>query len=161
MEIRKAKFEDLNAIESIFIIARTFMKENGNPNQWKDDRPSIDTVRKDIENGNFYVVEEDANIIGCFAFIIGEDITYKVITNGAWLNDKKYGTIHRIASDNKTHGIFQKVLSYCLKFTNNIRIDTHSDNKIMQHLLEKNGFKYCGIINTDDGTERMAFQFEK
>ncbi len=49
-----------------------------------------------------------------------------------------------------------RALSQC----GNLKIDTHRDNKIMQHLLEKNGFKYCGIINTDDGTERMAYQKE-
>ena len=28
----------------------------------------------------------------------------------------------------------------------------------MQHLLDKNGFTYCGIIYLDDGTERLAYQ---
>ena len=28
----------------------------------------------------------------------------------------------------------------------------------MQHMLEKNGFRYCGVIYTDDGSERMAYQ---
>ena len=34
---------------------------------------------------------------------------------------------------------------------NNIKIDTHKDNISMQKLLEKNGFKYCGIIYLEDG----------
>ena len=28
----------------------------------------------------------------------------------------------------------------------NIRIDTHLDNRIMQHVIKKYGFTYCGII---------------
>lgn len=28
----------------------------------------------------------------------------------------------------------------------------------MQHVLEKNGFTRCGIIFTEDGSERIAFQ---
>ena len=28
----------------------------------------------------------------------------------------------------------------------------------MRHLLEKNGFKECGIIYVEDGTPRIAFQ---
>lgn len=28
----------------------------------------------------------------------------------------------------------------------------------MQHLLDKNGFKYCGIVYVEDGTERIAYQ---
>lgn len=39
-----------------------------------------------------------------------------------------------------------------------IRIDTHRDNKPMQHLLNKNGFRYCGIIYLEDGDERLAYQ---
>ena len=34
----------------------------------------------------------------------------------------------------------------------------HADNKIMQHLLEKNGFARCGIIHVEDGTSRVAYQ---
>ena len=28
----------------------------------------------------------------------------------------------------------------------------------MQRLLEKSGFKYCGIIYLEDGNERIAFE---
>ena len=31
-------------------------------------------------------------------------------------------------------------------------------NKIMQHLLEENGFTKCGIIHVEDGTPRIAYQ---
>ena len=33
-----------------------------------------------------------------------------------------------------------------------------TDNKIMQHLLEKNGFTRCGIIHVADGSPRFAYQ---
>ena len=39
-----------------------------------------------------------------------------------------------------------------------IRIDTHRDNKIMQHNLLKYGFTYCGIIYLANGDERLAYQ---
>ena len=39
-----------------------------------------------------------------------------------------------------------------------VRADTHADNKIMQHLLEENGFTKCGIIHVEDGTPRIAYQ---
>lgn len=39
-----------------------------------------------------------------------------------------------------------------------MRIDTHADNHIMQHVIEKAGFQRCGIIFTDDGTPRIAYQ---
>ena len=37
-------------------------------------------------------------------------------------------------------------------------IDTHRDNKIMQHNILKHGFTYCGIIYLLSGDERLAYQ---
>ncbi|MBR1526072.1 MAG: hypothetical protein IJ640_05360 [Prevotella sp.] len=49
-------------------------------------------------------------------------------------------------------------MDYCFGITDNIRIDTHRDNRIMQHLMQKEGFTYCGIIYLDNGDERLAYQ---
>ncbi len=49
---------------------------------------------------------------------------------------------------------------YCKAYSNNIRIDTHKDNKVMQHVLARNGFKRCGIIFLLNGDPRVAFQLE-
>ena len=38
-----------------------------------------------------------------------------------------------------------------------IRVDTHADNKPMQHLAEKYGFSRRGIIYVEDGTPRIAY----
>jgi len=48
--------------------------------------------------------------------------------------------------------------SNCQRRYNNIRIDTHRDNAIMQHNIEKHGFTYCGIIYLANGDERLAYQ---
>lgn len=50
------------------------------------------------------------------------------------------------------------ILDYCFALCSNIRIDTHRDNKIMQHNLSKHGFTYCGIIYLANGDERLAYQ---
>ena len=39
-----------------------------------------------------------------------------------------------------------------------IRIDTYRDNQIMQHVIKKYGFGYCGIIFLANGDERLAYQ---
>ena len=51
-----------------------------------------------------------------------------------------------------------KVVAFCEKQIPHLRIDTHEDNKVMQHLIEKNGFKKCGIVYVEDGTERFAYE---
>ena len=39
-----------------------------------------------------------------------------------------------------------------------VRIDTHEDNIPMQNMIEKNGFKKCGIIYLLDGNKRLAYE---
>ena len=54
--------------------------------------------------------------------------------------------------------VYSEYVKWCFERCPNLRIDTHEDNRIMQHLLEKNGFIYCGEITVEDGTSRMAYQ---
>lgn len=155
---RLAEKKDLPRILEIYEYARQFMIENGNATQWAGGYPKIEMLEDDIKNNQLYVYVENETVHGVFAFIIGEDATYKVIDNGAWLSDSTYGTIHRIASCGKVHGIFTKAIEYCKTLCPHLRIDTHADNFPMQHLIEKNGFKKCGIIYTYDGSPRLAFE---
>ena len=69
-----------------------------------------------------------------------------------------YHVVHRIGSLPDAHGIFAYVMDWCFAHDPNIRIDTHRDNSIMRHCIEKYGFSYCGIIYLLDGAERLAYQ---
>ncbi len=158
-KIRPMEINDLETAVQIYQQAREFMKETGNPEQWKDNHPSVELIKKDIENETGYVVELDNIIVGVFAFILGKDVTYNYI-EGKWLNNFTYGTIHRIAAKKEAKGILSAAVSYASRYTNNIRIDTHKDNKVMQHLLDKLKFKKCGIIYLLDGNPRIAYQKE-
>lgn len=100
-----------------------------------------------------------ASCWACSPSFWGVDPTYQVIEDGAWLNDTlPYGTIHRLASSGKSKGVASAVIEWCLEHCQSLRADTHADNQIMQHLLEKNGFTRCGIIHVADGTPRIAYQ---
>lgn len=130
------------------------------PTSGSTDTPSPDDIRQDIENGSSYVfVNENQELEGCFAFIRGEDPNYKVIKDGApGLNDAPYGVIHRIASGGRVKGLMDLCLEWCSSRCPNLRVDTHRDNKVLQNILLKNGFTYCGIIYVKNGTERLAYQ---
>lgn len=156
--IRLATEDDLSTILCIYEYARDFMKKNGNETQWGNHFPPESLLREDIEKKQLYIFEEDSIVHGVFAFIIGEDSTYEYIEDGSWLSPSSYGTIHRVASDGKIKGMLSNVIHYCEKQIKHLRIDTHVDNKIMQHLIEKNGFIRCGIIYVDDGSPRIAFE---
>lgn len=160
MYVRRSNMEDIPAMMELYAQARVFMRENGNPNQWDDSYPSRELLEKDIAFGNSYIVEDDEkNLAATFAFIKGEDPTYYGIENGAWLNHESYGTIHRLAGNPSCHGIASGCIGWCKSQIGNLRADTHEDNKIMQHLLEKNGFVRCGIIHLANGAPRIAYQF--
>ena len=96
-------------------------------------------------------------IVAYFALLPSPEPTYDVI-DGAWLTDEPYGVIHRMASYPEVHGIFSTIIDFAASRYAHLRIDTHRDNRIMQHLIEKHGFTYCGIIWLLDGTERLAYE---
>lgn len=162
-KIRSSSKSDIADMLKLAVAARGIMRKSGNLSQWPDDYPNIDVFSSDIvRQGSFLMLDDKDEAVGTFAFLPGPEPTYSKIYNGEWINvDMDYYVIHRIASIPASHGIFQSMLSYCFKRTNNIRIDTHRDNIIMQHLLEKNGFKYCGIIYLANGDERLAYQLFK
>ena len=54
--------------------------------------------------------------------------------------------------------IFSSIMDFCFSRDANIRIDTHKDNRIMQHNIEKHSFTYCGIIYLANGDGRLAYQ---
>ena len=159
MQIRKAAEGDLPSILKIYAIAREYMRQSGNPDQWGTKKPPRELLEDDIQKGELFVGEdENGEIHFVFAFILGEDPTYAYIENGAWLSDAPYGTIHRIASDGTVRGTVRAAVAFARETISNIRIDTHEKNTTMQHVLDKLGFQKCGIIYIADGTPRIAYQ---
>ena len=159
MIIRKAVTADIPAIMTVLEAARGIMRASGNPFQWPEGYPTRAMIEKDIAADVGTVFEEEGAVVGYFACIPGPDPTYSYIEDGAWLEDTlPYYVIHRIASFPEVHGIFKGIMEYTGRLTGNIRIDTHKDNRIMQHALEKHGFTYCGIIYLQNGTPRLAYQ---
>lgn len=155
-QVRKAAAEDLERIMEIYAYAREFMAATGNPNQWGRTNPPRETLEADIRQGNLYVVEEKS-LHGVFAYFTEPDPTYAYIEDGAWLDDSPYGTIHRVASDG-SGGIFSAVLAFAEAGNPHVRIDTHRDNQVMQHVLEKHGFQKRGIIFLANGDPRIAYE---
>ena len=156
---RGATRTDLEQILKIYAHARQAMKASGNPTQWGDHFPPQELLEEDIDSNRLFVCVVNGQIEAVFAFILGADPTYAVTEGGHWLNDTlPYGTIHRLASAGRRKGIATEVITWCLEHCESLRADTHQDNQIVQHLLEKNGFTRCGIIHVEDGTPRIAYQ---
>lgn len=158
LSIKRASINDLDSIMNIYESARKFMSENGNPTQWKNNHPPKELIIDYIDMKQQYIcLDQDQNIVGTFAFIIGEDPTYKNIYNGSWLNNDPYSVIHAIATSVNTTGVGTYCLEWCFNQINNVRIDTHENNIPMQNLLAKLGYIECGIIYLENKEERIAF----
>lgn len=156
--IRKAVAGDLTEILALYRRARSFMAANGNAGQWGRHYPPKEMIERDIAEGHLYVDETEGQIYGVFAFIIGEDPTYRYIEDGAWLSDESYGTIHRAAGDGIHKGFLKRTVAYCSKRILHLRMDTHAQNDVMRHLALELGFKQCGTIYVADGSKRIAFE---
>ena len=133
------------------------MKNSGNKTQWGDNKPSKETLERDIVTESLYKVVDFDEIVGAFALIYGEDKTYLEI-DGKWLNDEPYATLHRVASSGKARGIMSEIIKFSEEKYENLRIDTHKNNHKMLDKIRENGFTYCGVIKIDDGSPREAFQ---
>lgn len=150
---------DIPRLMEVFADAKQTMREDGNLEQWNGSYPDEAAILRDIERGVSHVIEDNGVIVGTFAFIPGVEPTYLNIFGGKWTDDSApYATIHRIAGARGSHGIFRTCMEWSAGQTDNIRIDTHRDNRIMQKLITAAGFTYCGIIYLADGNERLAYQ---
>ena len=159
MDIRIAHKEDLAEVMAVLAAAKCIMRASGNDGQWVGGYPSEEVILEDIAKGNGFVVLDDGRIVAYFAFIASPEPTYASIYGGAWLNDSlPYHVVHRIGSYPEVHGVFKTVMDWCFERDPNIRIDTHRDNRIMQHCILRYGFAYCGIIYLESGDERLAYQ---
>lgn len=155
MEIRRTQKKDIQKVMEIYEESRNFMYKNGNQTQWPSSYPSRELIEGDVEKDGYVVVDGD-EILGVFV-LSGTEEAYNVI-DGAWLNDKPYRTVHRLASGGTRSGVGRFALEWCFNKAGNVRIDTHEDNTPMRKLLEKNGYKYCGKIVYENYGERLAFQ---
>lgn len=157
MQIRNATLADLPELLRIFAAARAFQCLTGNPTQWAGGYPDPGLIREDIARGVCYVCEQDGHPVGTFAMIPGEDPTYGYI-KGNWGDTSPYVTLHRVASDGTCHGLAALWFDYALAQCGHVRIDTHEDNAVMRHLLDKHGFSYRGIIYLENGDPRLAYE---
>ncbi len=159
MTIRKTRIDELDIVMDIYGKAAECMRRTGNAGQWVNGYPSRELILEDIKKGYSYVCTgEGDEILGTFSFMPSPEPTYHTIYKGSWLNEEPYGVIHRLAGSGKGKGVAACCLDWCFGQCGNVRVDTHRDNQVMQHILRKHGYICCGIIHVRNGSERLAFQ---
>lgn len=164
MVFRKAVYKDIDRIYEIIKQAQEYFRQNS-IDQWQNNYPNPDIIKKDVEKGECYVIEDDNLIIATVVLSFNGEKTYERIYEGSWISDGEYAVIHRIAVDSRFKGkrissfIMRNLESLCREMgIYNIRVDTHQDNKSMIKMLSNNNFIYCGIIYLESGDKRIAFE---
>ena len=159
MEIRHTTTADIDAVMQMYDNSRSVMRADGNNTQWLG-YPTREYVEEDIACGASRIIVDDGAPIGTFAVVPGIEPTYGVIVHGRWIDDvTPYATVHRMAAMPGVHGIADIGFRYAKEAFPHLRVDTHADNRPMRHILQKQGFVYCGIVFMTDGTERDAYEW--
>ncbi|MFI3114968.1 MAG: GNAT family N-acetyltransferase [Clostridia bacterium] len=162
MKLIKSTKADFPKIMEIINSAKKHLKDQG-INQWQQVYPNEETIEQDFNISKGYVLVDGDDILAYVYIDFDIDPDYNVI-EGAWKNDGNYGSLHRVAMSGKHRGkgLSENIFKLACEIGKaqgvlSMRIDTHEDNKKMQHVLQKNGFEYCGIVYVR-GLKRMSFE---
>ena len=160
MEIRLAFPNEVDAIMQVIEEAKKCLADAGST-QWQNGYPNTDTIIDDIISGQAYVALEEGELLAYAAVTKSPEKSYEAIYDGNWEgNEAEYLVFHRIAvaSDMQGQGVAQTFLEGLIEGFDylDFRSDTHEQNKVMQHIFEKLGFKQVGKVPVDG--ERLAYQ---
>lgn len=156
-ELVLAKIEETEECGKLLEEGRQFQLANGFV-QWTAKYPTSGDVEKDIKEGTGYVYKIDGKIAAYMCIRKGIE-PYYVKIDGEWDSKEPYVVVHRMGLSDEFRGkgltkeIFLAIEELSRKLgALSIRIDTHTPNKTMQHVLERCGFTYRGIVNYPQGT---------
>ena len=162
MELRTAAPEDLGKIMELIDQAKAFLNRNG-VDQWQNGYPDQTCIEEDIRKGRGYLCIQDQDVAGYVCIDFEGEPAYDTL-DGKWLSIQPYVAVHRLALDASVRGrglasqVFEETERLARsKEIHSFKVDTDNDNQIMKHLLEKNGFQFCGTICFDN-SEKIAFE---
>lgn len=160
MEIRLAFPNEVDAIMQVIEEAKKCLADAGST-QWQNGYPDADTIIEDIISGQAYVALDEGDLLAYAAVTKSPEKAYEAIYDGNWEGkEAEYLVFHRIAvaSDVQGKGVAQTFLEGLIEGFDylDFRSDTHAQNKVMQHIFEKLGFKQVGKVPVDG--ERLAYQ---
>ncbi|HEY4399959.1 MAG TPA: GNAT family N-acetyltransferase [Lactobacillaceae bacterium] len=162
--LRRAVAQDLPAIMPLIEAGRAFLATQ-KIDQWQNAYPASADIAADIAQNVGYVLVVDQQIAGYTALIIGEETAYTNIEQGAWERPQAtdYAALHRIAMSQDFRGQGLTRLLFNSAFTLlqargifDVRVDTHPENTVMQHVLTKQGFVKRGVVQFEGA--RWAYQ---
>lgn len=164
MQLAKAKPCQTEECFACIQDAKDYQKSLGFT-QWHSGYPTKKTIIDDIAQGIGYVFLDGQRVLGYCCIIIGEEPAYRQI-EGDWKTDRPYAVIHRMAFSKNARGkglskqAMNLIKEFCLSNgVYAIRVDTHKQNIVMQRVLNREGFKFCGHVWFDG--IKLAYEWDK
>lgn len=161
--VRKAESRDLEDIVAIIKDAKALLKAQ-NSSQWQEGYPNRTSIEEDLDNRQGWVLVKGGQVAAYMA-ATDFDPNYEV---PIWAGSGRYWALHRFAikKDFRGQGLSQLLLKRVIAFgqesgIKSFRLDTGKQNQAVQHLADKLGFVYRGIITvTSDSVdpERRAYE---
>ena len=146
IKIRKTQPTDIAILMDIFEQAKHIMRKDGNMLQWRGNyfqgnRHSRHRTRKQLCVHRRY----RRNYRNLRLYPWKRPHIYAYLWRKWW----RYASLRRHSPAGKyrtQQRSGQCCLQWCYEQIPNLRADTHRDNHILQYILKKHEFKYCGII---------------
>ena len=161
MIFRKATTEDIDTIERMIKAASGRLGAAG-IDQWQRGYPNRTSIENDVEAGVGMVLALGNEILAYGAVIFTGEPAYNDLTGGQWLTNGEYAVVHRLCVSEifVRMGFAKQFMSaaeaMAAERVKSFRIDTHPDNMIMQNLVERMGFTYCGDVVIE--SRRLAYE---
>ena len=165
MDIRIAAKSEAETCYQCIEDARAYNRSLGFE-QWHPDYPTLQTILDDIAAGTGYAFVDGQGVIGYCCIIVGDEPAYRVI-DGEWKTSRPYAVVHRLAFSRRARGrglsgeAMGLIKDLCqTRHVDAIRVDTQEENKVMQHILVREGFSYCGLVQFDGGP-KLAYEWDR
>lgn len=163
--LRPVKIEEAERAMEIINQAKAYLKAQG-IDQWQTGYPDAACIMRDIQNGKgYFMLSDEHEIIAYLCIDFDGESAYEGL-NGKWLSgaEEPYVVVHRLAIAENARGSGNAAAAFRLterlaleKGVHYFRVDTDDRNMIMKHILQKQGFAYCGEIWFDNSV-KIAFE---
>lgn len=149
--IRPAAHADLPAIMAIIGDAKARLKRLG-IQQWQAAYPAAADIEQDLQAGTGRILTVSDTVAAYASLATAPEPVYDQIQQGYWQGSGPYSTIHRVAMAAAFQGqhlsipFMRGLIKEAGRRYPDIRVDTQTDNQIMQHILVKLGFGKRGVV---------------
>ena len=155
--------EDVERILDIVCSAQRRLHEAG-IDQWQNGYPNRQSIESDVAHGYGRVICNEGRVVAYGALTYDGESAYEHLQGGRWLTTDggAYLTIHRLCVADEAIGgglgrlFFTLAEEEARARVGSVRVDTHPDNSLMQHLLTTLGYCYCGTVTYE--SLRLAYE---